>query len=180
MINGGDSPKWFIRDYALSLFGKNNDKDLPSLYQKSLCQYLEIEFDESEGWKVDDLYRESTAQLPSHIKGEERIWLHNRINEYRKMMKNREILTKIPRLLDKLLNDACTIHRMKRSVFEKNVQSKSMHICRVIKLFSHWAINLAGYSGVVVGAFVKRTSVSVSRFASLGKDIELALPKLIQ
>ena len=173
IISKDDSFPWLNRDYVLSLF---SNEDSGNTYLEELTRYGHQSHETFDSWN-QELDREiPQPELPSAIFHEEAEWVRKTIKEAELQRIFRKKVIRVPGVIQKLLNSSCDYFSIDRQTFDENIKRKTRSISSVIKLFSYWAIEIAGISGTVIGRILKRSNTAVLRAASYGKLAALQIP----
>jgi REP element-mobilizing transposase RayT len=166
---------WFKRDYTLSLFTSQKRTCLNG-YISELRSHTNETTEDFNAWDVDPDHKTPEPIIPSTVFKKEAQWVRKIVKEAEKKLQIRKKLICQPDIIKKLLSASCKQFSINKNDFEENIRHRTNEICRVVKLFSYWAIEIAGFSGVLVGKILHRSNSSVLRMASLGRPIAQNIP----
>ena len=171
-----DNPySWYKRDYVLSVFTNKNNSSYKN-YIKQLLAYTNETPDSFNAWDLDLNHNTPDPVIPSKVFKKEATWVRKKVREAEQKQKTIETLIRQPNIIQILLNASCKQFSMEKIDYEKKIRHQTVEICKVIKLFSYWAIEVAGFSGVLVGKLLGRSNTSVLRAATLGESLALEVP----
>ena len=166
---------WYKRDYVLSVFTNKNNGSYKS-YIKELQAYTNEPSDCFNAWDLDLDHSTPDPVIPSKVFKKEATWVRKKVREAEKKQKTMEMLIRQPNIIQTLLKASCKHFAIKKYDFEQKIRHQTVEICKVIKLFSYWAIEVAGFSGVLVGKLLQRSNTAVLRSATLGESMALEVP----
>ncbi len=171
-----DNPySWFKSDYTLALFNKQGESNYEN-YREQLQNYVAGDTKHFKAWAVDTDYKRPDPKIPSEVFKNEAEWVKAIVKRTEEKRVFREKIVHQPSIIQQLLNASCKKFSLTRDAFDKNLKNHTKKISSVIKLFSYWAIEIVGFSGVFVGHILQRSNSSVLRSAMLGKNLGLEIP----
>ncbi len=166
---------WLKSDYTLALFNKDGESTYKN-YRKEMQNYLTESPDKFKAWEVETDYKRPEPKIPAEVFKNEANWVRSKIKAAEKIRIFREKVARKPGIVQQLLDESCKKFSLSRESFEQNMRKHTKKICNVIKLFSYWSIELAGFSGVFVGNILHRSNSAVLRSAMLGSTIGVKAP----
>ncbi len=166
---------WLNCDYTLALFNKEGESSYKN-YKEEIQNYLEESTEKFKAWEIDTDYKRPEPKIPSEVFKNEAEWVKTKVKKAEQIRIFREKVARQPGIVQQLLDESCKIFSLSRDAFEQNMRKHTKKICNVIKLFSYWSIEIAGFSGVFVGHILHRSNSAVLRSSMLGKSLGVKTP----
>lgn len=170
--------KWLKVGYMNALLSMKPG-DFASNYLKILGRQTQSPCDP---WERDEEHAEPFPTVPANVCQEEAQWVRTIVRAAEEKRVFRARLRKLPNHLQKLVEASCAPFGISGSLPGESIRTASRQ--KALRLFSHWAVTHAGYTGAFIGRLLQLNGSTILRAARLGRRLAegtafpLAMPQV--
>jgi REP element-mobilizing transposase RayT len=170
LLGTADPTPWLHADYMKVVLSDGGEFDALQ-YLQDLSAYTGHEFN---AWEVDCTREQPAPQITSKLAADEVRWVRETIHEAEQKRIFQHRVRQQPEIIQTLLDRSCACIGVPRQHLKTGRRSRKAS--EALKLFSYWAIVLAGFSGTLIGRLVQRSNSAVLRASTRGEELSQQYP----